>query len=91
MALIVFQSTHPARGATPHNLSDLKVARNFNPRTPRGVRLQNQEIQYHQQEFQSTHPARGATGDHLEALTCSGVFQSTHPARGATLGQRLGT
>ena len=56
-----FQSTHPARGATPHNLSDLKVARNFNPRTPRGVRLQNQEIQYHQQEFQSTHPARGAT------------------------------
>ena len=29
-------------------------------------------------------PREGCDGDHLEALTCSGVFQSTHPARGAT-------
>ena len=57
----VFQSTHPARGATRFLLWFLPCCGNFNPRTPRGVRLQNQEIQYHQQEFQSTHPARGAT------------------------------
>ena len=60
-----FQSTHPARGATPHNLSDLKVARNFNPRTPRGVRLAGLVRRRVVPQFQSTHPARGATAPML--------------------------
>ena len=34
----VFQSTHPARGATPSYWSCPPIMRDFNPRTPRGVR-----------------------------------------------------
>ena len=35
---LLFQSTHPARGATMSISSSLGIRRNFNPRTPRGVR-----------------------------------------------------
>ena len=34
---------------------------NFNPRTPRGVRLISYAITQLMVQFQSTHPARGAT------------------------------
>ena len=34
---------------------------NFNPRTPRGVRLLVGELAKLLKQFQSTHPARGAT------------------------------
>ena len=34
-----FQSTHPARGATVCTLATAGSRRDFNPRTPRGVRL----------------------------------------------------
>ncbi len=34
-----FQSTHPARGATRPRLATPATPSNFNPRTPRGVRL----------------------------------------------------
>ena len=37
--LLVFQSTHPARGATFHFQLIKSTHGNFNPRTPRGVRL----------------------------------------------------
>ena len=36
----VFQSTHPARGATTSNEHLVRILFYFNPRTPRGVRLQ---------------------------------------------------
>ena len=34
---------------------------NFNPRTPRGVRLRGGILNQERYRFQSTHPARGAT------------------------------
>ena len=39
-----------------------RPADHFNPRTPRGVRLQAFSALKEEREFQSTHPARGATG-----------------------------
>ena len=56
-----FQSTHPARGATPYWCVLARPAFHFNPRTPRGVRHLLAEGQSAILEFQSTHPARGAT------------------------------
>ena len=37
----IFQSTHPLRGATSNNNSSSTIRKNFNPRTPCGVRQQN--------------------------------------------------
>ena len=69
----VFQSTHPMRGATrrrhqrclgreisihaPH----AGCERNFNPRTPCGVRRAGRRRPARAATFQSTHPMRGAT------------------------------
>ncbi len=56
-----FQSTHPLRGATRLiNSKDLR-AKNFNPRTPCGVRRWHSKRDFYYLEFQSTHPLRGAT------------------------------
>ena len=59
--------------------------RNFNPRTPCGVRL-GMEIPgaIFTRLFQSTHPVRGATTvvGFVRSPPCR--FQSTHPVRGAT-------
>ena len=58
----IFQSTHPARGATTLRGADLCGADlYFNPRTPRGVRPQEAWGLVWRAVFQSTHPARGAT------------------------------
>ena len=81
--LDLFQSTHPARGATCAEHCD---------RHPCGISIHapregcdgsvfNDGL--HQYPFQSTHPARGATCRPLVSI-CPSVFQSTHPARGAT-------
>ena len=37
--MAIFQSTHPARGATAHKRDHARRILYFNPRTPRGVRL----------------------------------------------------
>ena len=37
--ILAFQSTHPARGATKRATTLFSLSSNFNPRTPRGVRL----------------------------------------------------
>ena len=58
----VFQSTHPARGATLPLRQATRRLIYFNPRTPRGVRLARNTVIATPVEFQSTHPARGATG-----------------------------
>ena len=60
---IMFQSTHPARGATELEISWLIICVCFNPRTPRGVRRKEVVGIITLIEFQSTHPARGATND----------------------------
>ena len=56
-----FQSTHPARGATSTLKIIIRNVLNFNPRTPRGVRLISAISSGCSKSFQSTHPARGAT------------------------------
>ena len=56
-----FQSTHPARGATLLLGLLPLIGFNFNPRTPRGVRLLPLCSLIALRIFQSTHPARGAT------------------------------
>ena len=57
-----FQSTHPMRGATTRYLTHLMQLKNFNPRTPCGVRrVYVYPARQLQKRFQSTHPMRGAT------------------------------
>ena len=58
----LFQSPHPARGATRGEEAAADITDNFNPRTPRGVRrITGLQSLVTQVQFQSTHPARGAT------------------------------
>ena len=63
----LFQSTHPARGATRASNLCNSSALNFNPRTPRGVRRRYWSESVSSFLFQSTHPARGATEDYETA------------------------
>ena len=58
---MLFQSTHPLRGATGGTdmLDEAEI--HFNPRTPCGVRLQRRLPGIVARIFQSTHPLRGAT------------------------------
>ena len=57
--------------------------KDFNPRTPCGVRRNGAKWQAASSAFQSTHPLRGATLICLMILP-KNRFQSTHPLRGAT-------
>ena len=57
----IFQSTHPARGATGCSTTTTPSQTYFNPRTPRGVRHLACARHATHSIFQSTHPARGAT------------------------------
>ena len=56
-----FQSTLPARGATPSDDSLMAMKAHFNPRSPHGERLTSDNIIHSLCVFQSTLPARGAT------------------------------
>ena len=58
-----FQSTPPARGATPGRTLPRLPGMNFNPRPPRGERLGSWSIAAASSIFQSTPPARGATAN----------------------------
>ena len=55
----------------------------FNPRAPRGARLNNGNVNKLSTAFQSTCPARGTTPPPVDCTTVFG-FQSTCPARGTT-------
>ena len=80
----LFQSTLPARGATPLFFQHLHRHRDFNPRSPHGERPNYVLTLVEACAFQSTLPARGATL--LEGNPGKQkLFQSTLPARGATL------
>ena len=82
--LVQFQSTHPARGATPADFTVEIMQGNFNPRTPRGVRLYGYlKLSRACMNFNPRTP-RGVRRYRLEVLICLEIFQSTHPARGAT-------
>ena len=82
----VFQSTHPARGATRCSRGCLDTRSNFNPRTPRGVRpLFVSAFDQYDYDFNPRTP-RGVRRHHQVPSIAGTRFQSTHPARGATGG-----
>ena len=56
-----FQSTLPSRGATQVGPFLFAERRNFNPRSPRGERRNNDRVYPCRPLFQSTLPSRGAT------------------------------
>ena len=80
---VVFQSTLPARGATPGTADDRRAAA-ISIHAPRtgsdtGARIRPR----FSATFQSTLPARGATAQGYQ-INPATIFQSTLPARGAT-------
>ena len=81
--MILFQSTHPLRGATTTLCYNTYVNKDFNPRTPCGVRRGGGIFPRRCFLFQSTHPLRGATLPAWSPIPAAS-FQSTHPLRGAT-------
>ena len=80
----LFQSTHPARGATARRFILTLHSLNFNPRTPRGVRPNQFQGQMKEYKFQSTHPARGATANFTkEQGVCLAQFAYLHKGKKA--------
>ena len=81
----LFQSPHPARGATRGEEAAADITDNFNPRTPRGVRrITGLQSLVTQVQFQSTHPARGATTEGRGAIRHINNFNPRTP-RGVRL------
>ena len=86
---LLFQSTHPLRGATAASRLVAAQGRHFNPRTPCGVRpCRMRWCRPRCWEFQSTHPLRGATPGVAGLPSDVKQFHSPHPLRGATRRQR---
>ena len=83
-ALVVFQSTHPARGATPHWTRSSEVP-NISIHAPRegcdpsgiGNIIPQLAISIHA-------PREGCDATAKKVYHKTKIFQSTHPARGAT-------
>ena len=69
----LFQSTHPMRGATRPEYPGGPDARDFNPRTPCGVRPVWRLRRATLKGFQSTHPMRGATSVALAEGNFEGI------------------
>ena len=86
MFYVIFQSTHPVRGATYTMRAWHCGGAAFQSTHPvRGATHQCPELVRNYLAFQSTHPVRGAT---ITKMSILGLleFQSTHPVRGATSG-----
>ena len=82
---LLFQSTHPLRGATPPRSPGSAAMSNFNPRTPCGVRpMRRGDRQQKQGDFNPRTPC-GVRPLGLMPDLARWIFQSTHPLRGATL------
>ncbi len=81
---IAFQSTPPARGATPGELARTGNENYFNPRPPRGGRPQYPNLNGLIEDISIHAPREG--GDCTRPVTRYSIksFQSTPPARGAT-------
>ncbi|PRX55989.1 hypothetical protein B0G52_1382 [Cohnella sp. SGD-V74] len=76
---ILFQSTHPARDATDRRHVVIRLAPDFNPRIPRGMRQPPCRPVLPSVLFQSTHPARDATV-HVRLIERT-LFISIHASR----------
>ena len=82
---VLFQSTHPLRGATCQHHHDHRKHLFQSTHPLRGateVPWFNVPLEL---QFQSTHPLRGATGEVWHPDRKGAEFQSTHPLRGATV------
>ena len=83
---LLFQSTHPLRGATPPRSPGSAAMSNFNPRTPCGVRpMRRGDRQQKQGDFNPRTPC-GVRRHDVQQTVQVFLFQSTHPLRGATAG-----
>ena len=86
-----FQSTHPLRGATSPARRCGARQRDFNPRTPCGVR-RGPDGWVHKAENISIHaPLAGCDARDSAPNHATAAFQSTHPLRGATFFSALST
>ena len=83
--MILFQSTHPMRGATPRPVQRSSALDNFNPRTPCGVRHAFAGGQIDRILISIHAPHAGCDSATWLPLMSRMIFQSTHPMRGATL------
>ena len=84
----IFQSTPPTRGATRAAVCGHCSTSYFNPRPPRGGRLEKWVRVADKAVFQSTPPTRGATQGVCQRCGKE-QFQSTPPTRGATVYQKV--
>ena len=78
-AVVLFQSTRPARGETPRTLTGLPNRQNFNPLAPHGARRYQVTVALLGKVFQSTRPARGETARLLSLLWVFGHFNPLAP------------
>ena len=79
-----FQSTLPARGATPSTAQWRQASRNFNPRSPHGERRSGKSAHLPCCGISIHAPRTGSDVCAGTASSSPGSFQSTLPARGAT-------
>ena len=79
----IFQSTHPLRGATWTACGTYSSRRNFNPRTPCGVRPRSFSFLSSSSNFNPRTPC-GVRRFLRACVMMHDKFQSTHPLRGAT-------
>ena len=85
---LLFQSTHPVRGATFETVYDFAYTEFQSTHPVRGATAYGESIRPNDIIFQSTHPVRGATYQCVRASDAT-LFQSTHPVRGATRWRKL--
>ncbi len=84
-AILPFQSTHPARGATVVSDGHLVPARTFQSTHPARGATPHQSRRLLGPRHISIHaPREGCDGAAVSASAWVWIFQSTHPARGAT-------
>ena len=81
----IFQSTHPVRGATLPRPPPWWCCRNFNPRTPCGVRPADHTVGVGRADISIHAPRAGCDASRSCVPAEDLEFQSTHPVRGATL------
>ena len=80
----LFQSTHPLRGATALTVVSVCTLRNFNPRTPCGVRRRAPVKSSATHRISIHAPLAGCDPAFFRFTSEYVSFQSTHPLRGAT-------
>ena len=81
---MLFQFTHPGKGATSCPRRLFSSLSSFNSRTLGRVRQERENALTFCNWFQFTHPGKGATYAHGDNQRTRAKFQFTHPGKGAT-------